>query len=121
VYLAALPERPDREALLRESIEKYTMAVEIQPDMHGALFSWGFALMLFAEDQEGDNREALLSEAVERFTKAIEIEPDDYEKLYNLCYGKSFHSYFPPTSLSKACTRTIPAPSGITCRATRIS
>ena len=69
------------------------MAAEIKPDMPEALSRWGYALVLLAEVQEGDNREVLLSEAVEKCTKAIEIEPDDYEALCNLCNALSMLAY----------------------------
>ncbi|MDO9229872.1 MAG: ATP-binding protein [Syntrophales bacterium] len=81
--LAGMKEGGEREALLRDAMEKYARALQCKPDKHEALYNWGNALIALARLKEGEEREAVLSDAVEKYERALRIKPDKHEALNN--------------------------------------
>ena len=71
--LALRKEGEEADRLFNDSIDKYTKAVEIKPDMHEAWYNWGISLAHMARRKEGEEADRLLEQAREKMSAAEQL------------------------------------------------
>ena len=76
----------EADRLFQEAGDKYQAALEIKPDMHEALYNWGYTLDDQARTKSGEEADRLFQLAGEKYQAALEIKPDKYVALHN--WGK---------------------------------
>ena len=81
--LALRKEGEEADRLFNDSIDKYTKAVEIKPDMHEAWNNWGTALSDLARLKDGEEADRLFNGSFDTYAKAVEIKPDMHEAWNN--------------------------------------
>jgi len=67
---------------LRQSLEKYRLAVKYKPDFHEAYYNWGNALSRLGEMLGGEEGQRLIRESFEKYQLAVKYK-QDYHKAYN--------------------------------------
>ncbi len=69
--------------LYNRAYDRYRLAMEIKPDKHEALSTWGSVLLNHAGEKTGMEADKLFKEAYGKFEAALGIKPDDHYALNN--------------------------------------
>jgi Plant specific mitochondrial import receptor subunit TOM20 len=79
---AKIRQGDEADALFTDASRKYSAAVAINPNMHGAFSNWGAALSAHAQIKQGSDADMLFAKAGEKYAAALAIKPDMHEAYF---------------------------------------